>query len=187
MKKVTDMKRIALSVLILTTAAQCFADVEPNDIKAVVKGNNSFGLNMYLQIQDEPGNIFFSPYSISTALAMTYAGARGQTEKEMANILNVPVITDTACAGVVSATWPQEKYHAAFGEVINQLNALGEKGIYKLVVANALWGQKGYSFLKEFTELIERNYQGGMNEVDFIKKTEQARRTINEWVEYKTR
>lgn len=185
--KVTDMKRIILSIMIPAIAAHCFATVEPNDIKAVVKSNNTFGLNMYLKFRDEPGNIFFSPYSISTALAMTYAGARGRTEKEMANVLNVPVITDTACEGIVSTTWPQERYHAAFGEIINQLNTQGEKDIYKLVVANALWGQKGYSFLKEFTELIECCYQGGMNEVDFINETESSRREINEWVEYKTR
>ncbi|MGD9110622.1 MAG: serpin family protein, partial [Phycisphaerales bacterium] len=94
------MKRIILSIMIPAIAAHCFAVAEPNYIKAVVKSNNTFGLNMYLKLRDEPGNIFLSPYSISTALAMTYAGARGRTEKEMANVLNVPVITDTACGGI---------------------------------------------------------------------------------------
>lgn len=181
------MRRIAILVMISAIAVQCFSAVEPNDIKVVVKGSNSFGLDMYLQLRDEPGNIFFSPYSISTALAMTCAGARGQTEKEMAEVLNVPTTINTACAGRASSPWPQERYHAAFCEIVNQLNTRGEEGPCTFIVANAFWAQQGYGFQMRFSVLIERDYKGKIFGADFIKDAEEARRNINEWVEHKTR
>ena len=81
----------------------------------------------------------------------------------------------------------EARFHSAFGQIIKDLNAGGAKGAYELTVANALWGQKGYSFLKEYLSLVETNYGGGLNEVDFVGDTEAARQTINTWVEKKTK
>ncbi len=149
------------------------------DVNTVVVGNSGFALDLYAKLRDEPavkeagGNLFFSPYSISTALAMTYAGARGETEKQMAKTLHFSL--------------PQERLHPAFGTLEKQLNAAGKKGNYELSVANALWGQKGYGFLKPFLELTEKNYGAGLKEVDFVRQTEKVRKTINAWVEEKTK
>lgn len=103
---------------------------------------------------------------------MTYAGARGNTAKQMAEVLHF--------------NSEQEKLPAIFAEMIKDINARGTQGNYQLSVANALWGQKGYKFLKEFIDLVNDNYGAGLNEVDFKNATEEARKIINTWVEEKT-
>lgn len=81
----------------------------------------------------------------------------------------------------------QERLHPTFRELITQLDVQGKKQGYQLNIANALWGQRGYGFLKEFLELTKTNYGAGFNEVDFVKATEEARKTINTWVEKQTK
>ena len=149
------------------------AAIDPNQ-QIVVAGNNKFALELYGKLENQQGNLFLSPYSISTALAMTSAGARGQTEKQMA---------ETLCFAPVK----NEQFHRTFGEIIGQLNASGEKGGYELVVANALWGQKDYKFLPDFLTLVRENYGGDLKQVDFAAQTEAVRKTINTWVESKTK
>jgi serpin B len=139
---------------------------------AVVKGNTQFGLELFGQLRQQEGNLFYSPYSISTALAMTYAGARGETAAEMAKTLHFAL--------------PQEQLHPAFGQIVKQINGDGSKRGYQLSTANALWGQKGYPFLPDFLSLTRTNYGAGLKEVDFANATEQARQTINAWVEKET-
>lgn len=144
-----------------------------NNRAAVVWGNNEFAFDLYKKLRGREGNLFLSPFSISTALAMTYAGARGGTEARMAKVLHL--------------TLPGEELHSAFAELIRGLDE-GKKGRgYELVVANALWGQKGYGFLKEYLDLTRSCYGAGLHEVDFEKAAEAARKTINAWVEEKTK
>ena len=145
----------------------------------IVQGNNTFALDLYAKLQETDGNAFFSPYSISTALAMTYAGAREQTATQMVEVLHFPVKTQTGDLG-------RQQFALVFGELVKKLNTRGEDGAYELSVANALWGQKDYGFLTKFLELVEKHYGGRLNEVDFVGATETARQTINAWVEKKT-
>ena len=142
------------------------------DLQTVVKGNNDFGFDLYQKLKGEKGNLFFSPYSISTALAMTYAGARGQTEKEM--------------AGVLHFSLKQEPLHSSFSKLQSELNAIQNEGYVKLSIANSLWAQKGYHFLDTFFNLNKKYYGAGLNFVDFKKEIEAARETINIWVKDKT-
>ena len=135
----------------------------------MVKGNNAFAFDLYSVIAKEKGNLFLSPYSVSSALAMTYAGARGETAKQMEKTLHF----DLAAA----------KLHPAFSELMKKFNASGKS--YQLSVANALWGQQGTQFYPEFVEITKKYYDAGFKEVDYINKTEQARQTINNWVEDK--
>jgi serpin B len=143
---------------ILLACITCSAN-EPNT-QSVVEGNNKFALELYGKLKDKEGNMFLSPYSISTALAMTYAGAKNETEKQMAKTLQFPTEN-----GI-------EQLHKTFGEIIKQLNTAGEKGGYELAVANALWGQKGFKFLPEFLKLVKTNYDGDLQEIDFAYQTE---------------
>jgi serpin B len=152
---------------------------EPDKQGMVVQGNNKFALELYTKLQSQEGNIFYSPYSISAALAMTYAGARGRTATQMADVLRFPV-------GTKPAGLDPQQFASVFGELVKDLNTRGEGGAYELSVANALWGQKGYGFLAKFLELVEKHYGGRLNEVDFVGATEMARQTINAWVEKKT-
>jgi serpin B len=143
--------------------------ISPNQAEAV-KGNNAFAVELYGQLKDQPGNLFFSPASLSTALAMTYAGARGETATEMAH---------TLCF-----TLPPEKLHPAMGVILHDLNAAHDG--YQFKVANALWGQQGYPFLDDFLKLTKDNYGVGLTQVDFKGETEVSRQTINTWVEQQT-
>lgn len=141
--------------------------------KAVVAGNNAFALDLYAKLKDkEQGNLFFSPYSISTALAMTYAGARGETAAQMRKTLGF--------------TLDDARLHPAFAGTIEALNAGGKEN-YELTVANSLWGEKTTKFLQPFLELTQACYGGGLNQVDFKTAWEAARLTINKWVEDKTK
>ena len=143
------------------------------DTKIVVEGNKAFAFDLFEKLKEVEGNLFFSPYSISTALAMTYAGARGNTEKQMATALHF--------------TLDQKRFHPAFAYLEAQLKAVQEKGDIELNIANALWVQDDYVFLKKFLYLIQSNYGTLLNLVDFKRACEPARKKINAWVEQKTK
>jgi serpin B len=144
------------------------------DAAAVVKGNNQFALDLYHHLRGTEGNQFFSPFSISTALAMTYAGACGGTADEMAKVLHF--------------TLDPKRLHPAFRALLAQAVGRGKKAPqYQLSVANALWGQKGYGFLPEFLKTTRDSYGAVLKEVDFVGDAPQAVRVINEWVELQTR
>jgi serpin B len=140
------------------------------DRTAVVESDNAFAVALYGQLRKQSGNLFFSPESISTALSMAYAGARGDTASAMAKTLHF--------------TLPPEQLHPAMGAVLSDLNAAHEG--YQLSVANALWAQRGYTFLDDFLTLLKNDYGAGLMQVDFKGATETARLTINQWVEQKT-
>jgi serpin B len=139
----------------------------------VVTGNTAFGLDLYGRLRAAEGNLFCSPYSISTALAMTSAGARGATADEM--------------AGALRFSLPPDRLHPAFGTLVREINAPGAKRASELFTANALWSQKGVPFEESFQQLARSTYGAGLQEVDFARATETARRTINAWVEQQTR
>ncbi|MBN2127964.1 MAG: serpin family protein [Sedimentisphaerales bacterium] len=157
------------------------------DEALVVEGNNRFALQLYQKLRSGDGNLFFSPYSISTALAMTYAGARGQTETQMAETLGFATSAEVlARIGASGKPLTRKEFADAFGHIIKGLNARGDEAQYQLRVANALWGQKDYESLSSFTKGIEAAYGGKLQELDFVTGAEQARKTINAWVEKQT-
>ncbi len=139
---------------------------------AVVEGNTAFALDLYHRVRTQGGNLFFSPYSISTALAMTYAGARGQTEKEMARVLHF--------------TLPQAELHCAFAELAERFAEIEKQGQISLIVANSLWCEQTYPFLDTFLDLNRKHYRAEVRLVDFVGRPEPSRREINAWVEEKT-
>ena len=166
--------KIIQSIVVFTfflSSSLIFAETS-NDLQIVVKGNSDFGFDLYQNLKEEEGNLFFSPYSISTALAMTYAGARGQTEKEMAKVLHFSL--------------EQEQLHSSFSNLQSYQNTIQNKGHIKLSIANSLWAQKNYSFLDTFINLNKKYYGAGLNFVDFENQSETARKIINMWVEEET-
>ena len=157
----------------LYSVQPAFASDGKVDKDAVVRGNNAFALDLYAQLQTEPGNLFFSPYSIVTALTMTYAGARGATEQQMAQVLHLDL--------------GQQRVHQAVQAWLYELTASSsDQQGYQIYLANALWGKKGYSFLKEFLDLTQTYYGAGLTELDFVAAAEEARKTINAWVQEQT-
>jgi serpin B len=161
-----------LGLLILTMGSMSRAEDVKDEgrVAEAVEGNNRFAFDLYGRLRHRPGNLFASPYSVSTALAMTYEGARGQTAEQMAATLHFSL--------------PPDALHPAFAALDRQLND-GKGRSYKLSVANALWGQEGETFLPDFLRLLAENYGAGLRRVDFLS-ADQTRRTINSWVEEQT-
>ncbi len=169
-----------LAAMMLLSGLAVFAQASPPPeiTGALVEGNNCFALELYGRLKDEPsvsqqgGNLFFSPYSISTALAMTYAGARGETARQMTDVLHFDL--------------PDDSLPAAFGRLAQALRVPPKDAPYELRIANALWGQEGYEFRSEFLDVVGEHYGGGLQQVDFVKQTDAAREIINQWVRQQT-
>ncbi len=141
------------------------------DFRAVVAGNTAFALELYGELKGSEGNLFFSPYSISSALAMTRVGARGETARQMSEVLHL--------------TLPEEDLHPALASLQESLDQ-GSDGV-ELSVANALWGQRGTLFLEPFLARLRDSYGAEVREVDFAEATEAARQSINSWTADETR
>jgi serpin B len=154
-------------------------EVSYSDMEALANGNNQFALELYRQLSAaDDGNLFFSPYSLSVELAMTYAGAEGATKEQMAETLNFIL--------------EEEDLHAAFNKLAIELAKRGEGNKseneegFKLSIANAIWGQIEYAFLDEYLDTLAVNYDAGLRLLDFVKDPEACRRTINDWVSEQT-
>jgi len=149
-------------------------DVSTSEQISLVEGNSAFAFELYQALKGEEGNLFYSPYSISLALAMTYAGARGETAQQMADTLQFLL--------------GQDKLHPAFNWLDAELAQRGEGAEgqdgeeFRLNIVNAIWGQKDYEFLSDFLDVLAENYGAGLRILDFMTETEKSRLTINDWV-----
>ncbi|MDD2251639.1 MAG: serpin family protein [Dehalococcoidales bacterium] len=154
-------------------------DVSSEDLEMLVEGNNDFAFELYQALRTiENGNLFYSPHSISAALAMTYAGAREITAEQMAETLYFYL--------------SQKDLHPAFNKLDIELAKRGEgaKGSnsegFRLNIINAIWGQQNYHFSDDFLDVLSENYDAGLRILDFIDQTEESRKTINDWVSQQT-
>lgn len=169
------MNRISLpvplcGVMIAALALQACAS-ESAEMKPLVEGNTAFALQLYGKLRSTEGNLVLSPYSISSALAMTYAGARGETARQMEQVLH---FDET-----------KGQLPALFGRLAAALQAA--QGSNELSIANSLWPQQKYPFLNEFLNLLKEDYSALVRPVDYVNKAEEARATINRWVDERTR
>ena len=174
------MRKISLILSIVCLLSVCgplvqqgsvsAAPASAGDMAAVVSGNNSFALEMYRALSEGTGqkgkNLFFSPFSLSSALAMTYAGARTETEAQMAKVMHFDL--------------KQQDLHPAFSTLLGRMQ--GRTG-YLLFVANALWPQKDYPFLPDFMQTGTSYYKAGLQPLDYVGDAGGARLVINKWVE----
>jgi serpin B len=148
------------------------------ELEHLTADNAAFGVELFQKLRERGGNLFFSPHSISIALAMTYAGGRSTTEAEMAGVLHYGL--------------PQSALHPAMNALDLALESRGQGaagkdgGAFRLKIANALWGQRGYPFLPSFLDLLAQNYGAGMRLMNFKDAPEPSRQQINEWVAQKT-
>ncbi|HET6880865.1 MAG TPA: serpin family protein [Pirellulales bacterium] len=140
-----------------------------DDVLAVAAKSNAFACDLYAQLCQQNGNLFYSPASISTALAMAYAGSAGKTHDQLAQVLHFELADD--------------RLHAGFGTLGLILNS-GNKN-YRLQMANRLWGAKNYPFSPEFLSATRTHYGAGLTQLNFVQ-AETARQTINGWIEQQT-
>jgi serpin B len=160
-----------MTVLACSGGRDSLPSATSQDLAVLVKGNTDFACDMYKKLSD-PGNTFFSPYSISVALAMTWAGARTQTEAQMASALHF--------------TLDQTRLHPAFNALDLALKARAKNGGFELNIVNQLWGEKTYYFLPGFLKTLGGNYGAAMRLLDFLNNPEPSRSTINTWVSDQT-
>lgn len=153
-------------------------DVATAELAARVVGDTGFAVDLFRAAAADGDNTLLSPYSIAAALTMTYAGARGNTAAEMADVLNID---------------DPDRVHTVRNELDLQINSIEASGIpdderepFEIQIANSLWGQAGFPFLPEFLTVLAQNYDAGMNLVDFVAAAEAARAAINTWVEDNT-
>jgi len=153
-------------------------DVSEADLALLIEGNSAFAFELYQALREQEGNLFYSPHSISVALAMTYAGARNQTTEQMADTLQFLL--------------EQERLHPAFNWLDAELATRGEGAEgkdgegFRLNIVNAIWGQKDYEFLSDFLDVLAENYGAGLRILDFMNETEKSRLAINQWVSDQT-
>lgn len=143
---------------------------EPGD-KKVADMNNAFALDLYSRLAADDGNLFFSPTSVQTALAMTWAGARGATADQMAATLHLDADPQAG---------------QKLGAFLKTLNDDGRKGGYELSVANALWGLTNYPFMPAYLDCVQKTYGGHLAELNFSTDPEGSRKIINDWVASQT-
>jgi len=154
-------------------------DVDQVAVSELVRGNNEFAMKLFSEVcsSDRSDNVFLSPYSISSALGMTYTGASGKTASEMADVLNFNPSVETT------------------GYAFNHLNSVIGSGTrsefmtgdpFVLSIANALWVQDGFNLLSDFTTNVTRYYDAPVVNLDFTGDPGGSRETINAWVAQKT-
>lgn len=141
------------------------------DVQAVADGNNQFAFDLYAKlIEEEKGNLFFSPYSVHAALAMTASGANGTTREQMLKVLHLPADEQKFLAsGDLSRYYAHPRQHV------------------ELSIANAIWGKKGYGWSPDWLALQKARFGSELHEADFFGNPDTERQRINQWVEEKTR
>ncbi len=195
MRTIRLVRPSVLTSLVISFGIGLAANAQTAQTNSLVAGNTAFALDLYARLSSAPGNLFFSPYSISTCLAMTYGGARGDTERQMNRVLHF--------------SHSDARLHSSFGELQQQLSAANEQNGTQLVavppdmlaqlndaekqegiqleIANALWTQKGEPFLPAFVKIATDDYQGDIKQADFTTDADAARREINGWIAHKTK
>ncbi len=168
--------------LLFVVVAMCFAalvstwttDVRAEeDMKSIVNSVNAFSFDLYMKCRKPNGNLFLSPYSAAVALTMAYAGARGETESQMAKVLHYAPGQGTV--------------HKALSDLQRAILSAGGGTGPELNIANALWGQQGYKFEEPFLNLLNQDYGSPLRTVDFQGNPAAAAAEINEWASHETR
>lgn len=168
-----SMVMIAGHLFAFLAAVLCVNSAGAAALESLAERNGKFAFDLYGEVQSrKPSeNIFFSPFSISTAFAMAYAGAAGETATQMAHVLNFTNLPNV---------------HEEFSRLLDSLNDRQHDNAYTLHVANSLWGQQDYDFRPAFLNILRQSYGSPLRTVDFATRTDEARAAINAWVAAKT-
>ena len=143
--------------------------VNPSDLATLVENNNDFAFALYQKLRTQPGNFCFSPISISSAFAMLYGGARHNTQRQMSSALRFSL--------------PQSRLHPAMNRLLLDLNSRSD---VTLVLANSVWCQTGWQFLRPYLDLLAVNYGAGIGLLDFKGDQQGSCQTINDWISQRT-
>ncbi len=167
------LKVMLLFLLVFSFGSLSFANSAPlpgNGERAVAKANDQFTFDLYGKLDSESGNVFFSPFSIFDALSMTYVGAKGETRTQMEKVLHI--------------TLSNENFNSAFSKIIKKTSSNANSGKYTLNIANALWAQEDFHFLKGFLSIVKKYYNGDAFSVNFSNPN--VANEINDWADKQT-
>ena len=164
----------------VTSEKSRITSLSASDVKLdeLVRGNSAFAFDLYSALREQDGNLFYSPHSISLALSMMYAGARDRTAGQIKEVLQFLL--------------PPDQIHPTFNVLDLALAARGkgkssqDSVKFRLNIANAIWGQRGYPFLPQFLDALAENYGAEMRPLDFVNAPEASRKAINDWVADRT-
>ncbi|HNO83579.1 MAG TPA: serpin family protein [Anaerolineales bacterium] len=167
---------VSLSVAESNKSRDKNPQIAEGDLSTLVDGNNAFALDIYNALRSENGNLILSPYSMSLALAMTYAGARGDTESQMAQAMHYQ---------------PQAQLHPAFNALDlalekKPINLDKDQEPLQINIANSVWAEKTMPILPDYLDTIAVNYGAGIHLADFLNKPNEERVAINNWVSAET-
>ncbi|XP_064235126.1 serpin B3-like isoform X2 [Aotus nancymaae] len=154
-------------------------------MKSLSEANTQFLFDLFQQFRKSKNNIFYSPISITSALGMVLLGAKGNTAQQINKVLHFDQVTENTTEK--AATYQVDKsgnVHQQFQKLLTELNKSTDA--YELKIANKLFGEKTYQFLKEYLDAIKKYYQTSVESVDFVKAPEESRKKINAWVESQT-
>ncbi len=158
-----------------TVSRDLHPQIGTDEVAVLVRGNSQLAADLFGKLAAaSQGNVFFSPHSISMALAMTYPGARAQTASQMRTVLRF--------------TLPDSTLHSAFNALDLSLQKVStDDGKVQLDVANAVWGQQGHAFVPAYLDLLSQDYGAALYLLDFASAPEASRSTINAWVAARTK
>ena len=162
--------RIWVAALMAALTAQALG-VERTELTPLVEANNAFALQLYGKLRSTEDNLAFSPYGISSSLAMAYAGARGETARQMEQTLHFDQY--------------KERVHEVFGRLRLALKSAQDRN--ELSVANSLWPQTTYPILEEYLRVLKSDYGATITPLDYLRDSQSARARINHWVDVTTR
>lgn len=188
--KVKETLFIAVLIVIMFLVTSIYSKEDNDSCMKIVQANNELAIDLYRELSSSPKSIIISPLSINLAMSIVYAGAKSETAIQLRKALNLKLSSCEAQLGMSTLLKDlnKRKYKDWVGEEKNGERRVVQKDVkaLELIIANALWGQDGYKFKKDFIETNRKYYEVGFNLVDYINRTEEARREINKWVEDKT-
>lgn len=140
---------------------------------AVEEANNKFAIDLFHKIaENETGNIFFSPVSITSAMGMTCVGAKDETQTQIEKVFHFP--------------HDSKNFHSELGDIQKRYNSLSAKGV-EISMVNKLWAEKTYKINKPYIKQVKKNYSSSIELVDFIQQPESARSKINSYISDQTK
>ena len=170
----TLLSRLNLVTLLMFTLNGHSSETTSTGVVSTLADNNSaFAMDLYARLKNTGGNLFFSPYSISTCLAMTYAGAHGNTASEMAQTLHFNT--------------NQSQVAVSFRQLQQKLNSEQDNQAFELNLADGLWTQKDHPLLETYLEVAHEQFGANLQQANFRTDAEATRLEINNWVSDKTK
>ncbi len=195
--KIISLFLMVLLAILTGSSDSMGAGASDQDVQALTAGNNAFALQIYGKLKEGKGNLFCSPYGISSVMAMAYAGAGGNTKAQMEQVLRLSPNGDNVHAAyrrITDSLVPKGDVGSDGSKFVITLRRVKDGWLseskapgYELDIINSTWVMKGMDVSKDYRNLMETYYQAPLEEADFRNDLQSTRRSINSWFEKQSR